>query len=476
MYFETATSNDGQWMVIDRRTHRTLPRHASPIRERDTFVIFDDARSRGADMKLRPNAVAGLTLGSRLTKDKLMQGAGRMRQLGKGQTLQLLCPREVRINVCGDSREELTVHNILQWVMSNTYAATRDGLHEWARQGLFHSTTTDNPDLATLDDDWSLEHLYKNSHKPSSLAHSIEAKGQFFRNRILDSVPSLSESLVSKFDAIEQKIGLYGQGLKVVMTDQDEQCEREVQEQEQAEEEVQQELAKQIPIDEPRWEYEKILNARSAAEVADFTSIETLAAAVESRMVPAELALVNWSACENIYGTASFFNTVRFGDGCSSNMFLRHVDPIVVFPDESLLLVSDREADAILNVIWQLELSATEQNPKRVRLTDTPQEVKFVNFCRLRDALQQEPELNSCRLSIGSNNIGLTSRRNLVALQLFNGETSFKAKENPILKSALEFLLQDKIARKVVQELLTARGTTHNWKFSDLETVCESLN
>ena len=40
---------------------------------------FDEARSRGSDMKLLPDVSAGITLGPKVTKDKLMQGAGRMR-------------------------------------------------------------------------------------------------------------------------------------------------------------------------------------------------------------------------------------------------------------------------------------------------------------------------------------------------------------------------------------------------------------
>ena len=55
-------------------------------------MLYDDARSRGADIKLRQNAVAGVTLGASLTEDFLMQDAGRMLQLAKVQTFVPLCP------------------------------------------------------------------------------------------------------------------------------------------------------------------------------------------------------------------------------------------------------------------------------------------------------------------------------------------------------------------------------------------------
>lgn len=62
----------------------------SPIKPRDAFVYFDDSRCRGADLKLSPSAVALITVGVKMCKDKLMQAAGRMRALGKGQRVQLL--------------------------------------------------------------------------------------------------------------------------------------------------------------------------------------------------------------------------------------------------------------------------------------------------------------------------------------------------------------------------------------------------
>ena len=59
----------------------------SPLMERDTFALFDEPRCRGVDLKLRDDAVALLTLGQKICKDKVMQAAGRMRKLSEGQRL-----------------------------------------------------------------------------------------------------------------------------------------------------------------------------------------------------------------------------------------------------------------------------------------------------------------------------------------------------------------------------------------------------
>src|SRR6476646_6639349 len=59
--------------VIVTPNGQSLPRNSSPVPERDTFVIYDEARCRGADLKLQPNARGLLTLGPGICKDKIMQ-------------------------------------------------------------------------------------------------------------------------------------------------------------------------------------------------------------------------------------------------------------------------------------------------------------------------------------------------------------------------------------------------------------------
>jgi hypothetical protein len=63
---------DRAWMVLDLQGRR-LRCEVSPIREAQAFAIFDEARCRGTDLKLRSDAVGLLTLGPTTCKDKLMQ-------------------------------------------------------------------------------------------------------------------------------------------------------------------------------------------------------------------------------------------------------------------------------------------------------------------------------------------------------------------------------------------------------------------
>jgi hypothetical protein len=60
------------WMIQDAKG-RCTPKSSSNLQEADCFVVFDDARCRGADLRLRQNALGLLTVAPGLQKDKLMQ-------------------------------------------------------------------------------------------------------------------------------------------------------------------------------------------------------------------------------------------------------------------------------------------------------------------------------------------------------------------------------------------------------------------
>jgi hypothetical protein len=76
IFFQVDDSSalSGTWMVMSCATLEIQPMHQSPILQSNAFILFDDARCRGSDFKMRRDAIAGLTLGMELTKDKLMQG------------------------------------------------------------------------------------------------------------------------------------------------------------------------------------------------------------------------------------------------------------------------------------------------------------------------------------------------------------------------------------------------------------------
>jgi hypothetical protein len=192
-YFD---SGSREWTICDS-LGRSLPRQASPVAERDAFVIFDEARCRGADLKLKQQAVGLLTLAPGMGKSQLMQAAGRLRQLGRGQTLRVIGLPDVTEKILAanaaqlsssssssssSSREasnsssssseaasrssSVTMQQVLQWVMSNTVQATLHGVTPWASQGLYFTSCKASADMALQEDDLLPAALYGSSKAP----------------------------------------------------------------------------------------------------------------------------------------------------------------------------------------------------------------------------------------------------------------------------------------------------------------------
>jgi hypothetical protein len=143
IYYDVGSDgkNNDQWMIFECASKVHLPRKMSPIPDSEAFVIYDDARTRGSDFKLKSSAVAFLTLGTCLTKDKFMQGAGRLRQLGHDQRIILIGSCEVWNEVYTLEKElnleniSNTASNVLHWIMMNTEQEIERAVLEYLMQG-----------------------------------------------------------------------------------------------------------------------------------------------------------------------------------------------------------------------------------------------------------------------------------------------------------------------------------------------------
>ncbi|KAG9318890.1 hypothetical protein JVU11DRAFT_999 [Chiua virens] len=83
------------------RNHTILPLMASPLSQKlDRCVIYlDDAHTRGTDLKFPNGFRAAVTLGPKVTKDRLVQGCMRMRKLGGGHSVMFFAPLEVDLSI-----------------------------------------------------------------------------------------------------------------------------------------------------------------------------------------------------------------------------------------------------------------------------------------------------------------------------------------------------------------------------------------
>ncbi|KAH9017600.1 hypothetical protein EDB84DRAFT_1276503 [Lactarius hengduanensis] len=174
--------NESDHLTVLTRDGTVEPLISSPFnRQLDQCIVYlDDAHTRGTDLKLPRGTRAAVTLGPKVTKDRLLQGCMRMRQLGKGQSVVFFAPGEVDRRIRGliprgqESDNGVQVIDILRWTMHETCWDIAHHLPHWAQQGVDHhrrfsaSRRYDSTgDLGVLRNSWlqpeskTLEEMYE---------------------------------------------------------------------------------------------------------------------------------------------------------------------------------------------------------------------------------------------------------------------------------------------------------------------------
>lgn len=152
---------------------------ASPCPSTDAFVFFDESRCRGADMKMRGDAMAVLTLAPRLCKDAVMQAAGRMRALEFAQTLRVVATRDVEAVVkeaVGLAHADaLTMRHVLEYATANSIAAVSHGMVPWAWHGIHFAATRDTPAAALLPETVVLSEMYISKQSTQTVSEVVTA-------------------------------------------------------------------------------------------------------------------------------------------------------------------------------------------------------------------------------------------------------------------------------------------------------------
>ena len=188
---------------------------------------------------------------------------------------------------------------------------------------------------------------------------------------------------------------------------------------------------------------------------------------VVSKLTPVGLHRLQWS--ERVFCTTNFFKTVKpskgLGQGSTSytegelNQFLRFVDVVLTFNDNMHLLLSEREADRLLSILWGHLANGTVP-------VNCP---RFTNFSYVRTALGQHEtiklQLPPPRQGDAKDIMGLDA---FVSIQLFNGETMFGTDE-------MQRELRSSVAtgKSSADQLARMRGLTFTLDQSDLQYICE---
>ncbi|KAJ6485692.1 hypothetical protein C8R45DRAFT_997523 [Mycena sanguinolenta] len=136
VYFDPSTDE----ICVISRDGRIQPFVSSLYKKQlgKTLVYLDEAHTRGTDFKFPGETRAVVTLGPRLTKDKLVQGCMRMRRLGKDHSLLFFASTEIQSKIVAATEvrpDEIESRHVLLWTMAETCAQIQTNGSLWANQG-----------------------------------------------------------------------------------------------------------------------------------------------------------------------------------------------------------------------------------------------------------------------------------------------------------------------------------------------------
>ncbi|KAI4522715.1 hypothetical protein K525DRAFT_268624 [Schizophyllum commune Loenen D] len=134
--------SDGDLYVLTR-DNRVEQLQRSHYRDQlgKVLVFLDEAHTRGTDLQLPPGTRALVTLGPKMTKDKLVQGCMRMRKLGQpgGHSIVFLANAEIQTRIWSSIKERkstLDSSDVLVWTLKESIRQTEENGALWAAQGL----------------------------------------------------------------------------------------------------------------------------------------------------------------------------------------------------------------------------------------------------------------------------------------------------------------------------------------------------
>ena len=460
VYFDII--KNGWW--VRNKFECSWPKHASPIHERDGFVYFDESRTRGADMKLPVNSCAILTLGPLMCKDKLMQAAGRMRMLEHGQKLLLMAAEDVTSQIKdgnGLADSDVTSLHVLRWVMTNTVKNVVKWLPEWAIQGGQFIMKEGKPHLALIPDMTSLNDMYNRELNEKPIYDVWTEKRRAFMNARGDIEKDMDRSLRNMLEEIDDRIERYGKEFNTKTgSNMEQECERELEKEVELEQELQKEVPKREARKETDWDVSHLRTCTQMKDIKRVQETDRLENFVTKKLFFRGEPIRFWGTDlgikwpKNIQGTHNFFLSCA-GDSMdeskmSLNDYLRLVDFFLVFSNGDVVLLSEREADKVLELTWR---------------SNCP------NFALMNLTYARKKEENgSCvKFQCPAGRSFPVPCEVVTTLAFFQGLVMFAKEEE---KTSLRSVLSERSAKTVAPMFCDMRGLGFSYSRSDLELIC----
>ena len=466
-----------EWKIMEK-DQRTLPKNESPVHESDSFAFYDEPRCRGSDLKLGCDAVAVVTLGPRLCRDKFMQAAGRLRKLGKNQKLVIVGTKEVMTNVRTlvnkTQSETISPLDIIEWTLRNTMDSVAEACLPWASQGLFHATSYGNPDLVIEEEMSKLEDMYGEAFVDIKAGAAVAKTKDHYINRRMERTQKTmspdSQHLVHLI--MEQSKGFVDISVNCTQGT-DEECEREIELQREIEQEEEIQIPKVEPKEERDWELGRIFSARGPDNLPSEAGIQKVSKFVLEYLDPTSVSQMKWH--DSVYGTENFF--VSVSSEKVLNKYLRLVDAALFFPaTNAVLFLSERESDLILERMYN-SFGAAKVARGNFRVV-----LFHLMFSRTA------ADGNVKKVQPGALTMGITDKNELApwnqllpdsilaSMQLFSGETVFPREQRQLeLKKIICPGTVEPLSVREGRAMADMRGFSRCYPYSDLEKVCKEV-
>lgn len=202
-----------------------------------------------------------------------------------------------------------------------------------------------------------------------------------------------------------------------------------------------------------------MLSATSATTLrSSIVETQPLDAFVKNAFKPGKLSQILWSSAK-VVSTANFFSTIDVptSDCAAMNEFARVIDAFVLFPDSSILLLSDVEADHMLKLFWTSGSRAS---------------CRFMHLSYTVDTLNGCGEAVAVPRSLG-NRLSRISVVLIAACCLFNGNVKFGGNLEDTVRVLLHPLSQ---REATLQEFVSLRGCGCTWSRSFLHDLCHVMD
>lgn len=295
-----------------------------------------------------------------------MQAAGRMRQLGSNQTLVCVAPFDVHNAIFPvPSKPGQEMIHLLRWIISITVHMAIAGIYEWSEHGQHFAEILIDPSKGLVPENTELANLYGNALSETNL-HEIISKtiSSKFNTCWRNNSP---KTMCDIIDHIDQHAKMYGYDRIVDVSTIDEECEREQEKEQEIEQKIEQEVEAEVPSPEIEWDYSITVsqpNFDCKTKILAASNAITLPIAIAGSLFPSKKIMkIVWNDLISpaIYVTQNFLHSIAnlsipLPSKSSSleniNEYLRLVDSVLVFRDGTMLLLSDGEANGIVEEMW----------------------------------------------------------------------------------------------------------------------------